>query len=85
MNSFQYSDFFGDLLNEAENNFIEFGYHYTTADRLPSIIKDGLKINQPIQHTNVSNDWVHTAYNMAPVFMGITPQTQYGPRTPLVS
>lgn len=83
MNPIHYSDFFSDLLKEAENNFIEFGYHYTTTDRLPSIIKDGLKINQPIQHTNVSNDWVHIAYNMSPIFMGITPQTQYGPRTPL--
>lgn len=82
MNSFQYSDFFGDLLNEAENNFIEFGYHYTTKDRLPSIIKDGLRVNQPIQYTIGDNEWVHRAYGMSPIFMGITPQKEYGPRTP---
>lgn len=70
-------------LLEIENNSIEIGYHYTTVDRLKSIQQNGLKINQDIQNTINNNEWMYKAYKMAPIFMGITPQKQYGPRTPL--
>lgn len=70
-------------LLEIENNSIEIGYHYTTVDRLKSIQQNGLKINQHIQNTINNNEWMYKAYKMVPIFMGITPQKQYGPRTPL--
>lgn len=69
-------------LLEIENNSIEIGYHYTTVDRLKSIQQNGLKINQDIQNTINNNEWMYKAYKMAPIFMGINPQKQYGPRTP---
>lgn len=73
------------ILQEIENNFIDFGYHYTTVDKLESIKENGLKINQQPHHSISGTHWIHTAYGMSPIFMGIRPQKQYGPRFPLGS
>lgn len=66
-----------DILLEIQNQLVDVGYHYTVKSRLDSIMKDGLKTNQPQQHILISNDWAVKAYGKVPIFMGTKPMRQY--------
>jgi hypothetical protein len=66
-----------DLLNETNNSFVKYGFHYTSRENYNKIKNEGLKINQPMHLTNRDNSWVVRAYNMIPVFLSIVPLPQY--------
>lgn len=78
------------ILSEETNNFIEFGYHYTSKENYERIKIEGLKINQ--EHfltstfgTGQNDSWITRAYKMNPIFMGLEPMTKFGPRMPMGS
>jgi hypothetical protein len=74
-----------DIVHEVQNNFIDYGYHYTSKDNYKNIESDGLRINQPIHMTIRNNEWMLNAYGKIPIFLGTKPLTQYGPRIPVGS
>jgi len=73
-----------DLLSEITNTSFDYGYHYTSRENYEKIKTEGLRINQPKHHAIGITEWaIENAYGMSPIFMGVKPQKQYGPRTPL--
>ena len=71
-------------VNEVQNNFIEFGYHYTTKDSYRIIESEGLKINQEVNIKITAHDyWMMPAYGVKPIFMGTVPLKQFGERRPI--
>ncbi len=72
-------------MNETINNFIKFGYHYTSRENYNKIKNEGLKINQTNHLTNTfgaepEQNWVRRAYGLTPIFLGLNPLKQFGPR-----
>lgn len=45
-------------------------YHVTTKDRLPNILKYGLKINSEFNKSIASKDYIFDIYGIIPIFMG---------------
>jgi hypothetical protein len=75
------------MMNETINNFITFGYHYTSRESFNKIKIEGLKINQPVHLTNTfdtesDKTWVRKAYGLTPIFLSLQPLKQFGPRMP---
>ncbi len=46
-------------------------YHRTTKERLTSILKEGLKINQE-SHLTLGSEWSFYFYEARPIFLGMT-------------
>jgi hypothetical protein len=72
-------------MNETINNFIKFGYHYTSRENYNKIKNEGLKINQTKHLTNVfglesEHPWVQEAYGIVPIFFSLEPLKRFGPR-----
>lgn len=78
-----------DLLFEALNSSIDYGYHYTSKENYEKIQKEGLKINQRENLTNTfgneSDNWVRNAYGITPIFLSLEPLERFGPRRPMGS
>lgn len=79
-----------DLLFEALNSSIDYGYHYTSKENYEKIQKEGLKINQRENLTNTfgnesDKSWVRKAYGMTPIFLSLEPLERFGPRRPMGS
>lgn len=79
-----------DIISETVNNFIDYGYHYTSKENYEKIKIEGLKINQSSNLTNTfgmesDKTWVRTAYGITPIFLSLEPLKQFGPRVPMGS
>lgn len=79
-----------DLLFEALNSSIDYGYHYTSKENYEKIQREGLKINQRENLTNTfgnesDKSWVRNAYGMTPIFLSLEPLERFGPRRPMGS
>lgn len=67
-----------DILNEITNDFIDYGYHFTSKANYEKIQKDGLRINQS-QHFTYGDDWIKNAYGITPIFLSLEPLEEFGP------
>ena len=75
-----------DTVNEIQNHFIQYGYHYTTKDSYKRIESEGLRVNQDVNIKVTAHDyWMKPAYGVKPIFMGIEPLKQFGERRPIGS
>ena len=70
-----------DILNEITNDFIDYGYHFTSKANYEKIQKEGLRINQS-QHLTHGDEWVKNAYGITPIFLSLEPLEKFGPSRP---
>lgn len=70
-------------VNEVQNDFIHYGYHYTSKSSYERIESEGLKVNQSLNDKITAIDyWMKPAYGVKPIFMGTEPLRQFGERRP---